>query len=306
MGFYAKGMDGRIDDPKAGWKGKASGPPTARGHLFMLKVAKGRPARSCISSFAPTRSRTRWLLSESCPRNAFNPNVRQLMSALLRRSLSCLCLQKQHSAFKDAKSTVTWSVRDLANTLKIGRHDAGPVVALLAAQGYLQHASGTDDWMTTPAGESVPDAKSPRFTREKVERAVESLNERIKQVNRDPEHAFRTTAAVPFGDFLQSAGTRVQAADVGIGLTKRVQRAGEARSASTAREERHFLSQLRGKIALLHTRPYADWMRKVPSQPCRCGCRTFPLQVESTCLNIRNNLDLPTVHRSGPTVLLML
>jgi hypothetical protein len=22
MGFYAKGMDGRIDDPKAGWKGK--------------------------------------------------------------------------------------------------------------------------------------------------------------------------------------------------------------------------------------------------------------------------------------------
>ena len=23
MGFYAKGMDGRIDDPKAGWKGRA-------------------------------------------------------------------------------------------------------------------------------------------------------------------------------------------------------------------------------------------------------------------------------------------
>ena len=22
MGFYAKGLDGRIDDPKAGWKGK--------------------------------------------------------------------------------------------------------------------------------------------------------------------------------------------------------------------------------------------------------------------------------------------
>ena len=31
MGFYAKGFDGRIDDPAAGWKGRAYGPPTATG-----------------------------------------------------------------------------------------------------------------------------------------------------------------------------------------------------------------------------------------------------------------------------------
>jgi hypothetical protein len=30
LGFYAKGFDGRIDDPNAGWKGPvACGPPTA-------------------------------------------------------------------------------------------------------------------------------------------------------------------------------------------------------------------------------------------------------------------------------------
>jgi anaerobic selenocysteine-containing dehydrogenase len=43
--------------------------------------------------------------------------------------------------------TVTWSVRDLANTLKIVRPDADHVITLLAAQGYVQQASGTDGWM---------------------------------------------------------------------------------------------------------------------------------------------------------------
>jgi hypothetical protein len=49
--------------------------------------------------------------------------------------------------------------------------------------------------MTTPAGESVSGAKSPRFTRENVERAVESLKERIKQLNKDAKAAFRITDA---------------------------------------------------------------------------------------------------------------
>ena len=126
----------------------------------------------------------------------------------------------------------------------------------------MQRASGTDDWMTTPAGESVSGAKAPRFTRENVESAVESLKERIEKVNKDAKTAFRITDAVAFGDFLLSDRTRVQAADVGIGLTRRGETANEARSASTARAEHQFLRQLRGKTALLHLRPYADWMSR--------------------------------------------
>jgi hypothetical protein len=145
-------------------------------------------------------------------------------------------------------------------TLKTGRREAEQAIALLAAQGYVQRASGTDDWMTTPAGESVSGAKSPRFTRENVERAVESLKERIKQVNKDAKAAFRITDAVAFGDFLLTDRTRVQAADVGIGLIRRGETANEARSASTAEAERQFLRQVRGRTALLHTRPYAGWM----------------------------------------------
>ena len=89
------------------------------------------------------------------------------------------------SYLKDTKGALKWSVRDLADTLKISRRDAEQVIALLAAQGYVQSATGTDEWMTTPAGESVSGAKPPRFTREIVERAAESLKERIKQVNKD-------------------------------------------------------------------------------------------------------------------------
>src|SRR6266851_3671765 len=87
------------------------------------------------------------------------------------------------SFLKDTKGATTWSVRDLTDVLKISRRDAEQVIALLAAQGYAQRASAAGEWMTTPAGESVSGAKPPRYTRESVEQAVESLKERIKQVN---------------------------------------------------------------------------------------------------------------------------
>jgi hypothetical protein len=56
--------------------------------------------------------------------------------------------------------------------------------------------------MTTPAGEAVSDAKTTRFSRESAEQAVESLRERIKEVNKDAKSAFKITEAVAFGDFL--------------------------------------------------------------------------------------------------------
>ena len=48
MGFYTKWMDGRIDYPAAGWKGR--GPSTSR-------AARGRRARSSSSSSGQTRWR---------------------------------------------------------------------------------------------------------------------------------------------------------------------------------------------------------------------------------------------------------
>ena len=51
------------------------------------------------------------------------------------------------SFLKDTKGVVTWSVRDLADTLKISRRDAEQVIALLAAQGYVQPEEN-GEWMT--------------------------------------------------------------------------------------------------------------------------------------------------------------
>jgi hypothetical protein len=166
------------------------------------------------------------------------------------------------SFLKDTKGMLTWSVRDLADSLKISSRGAQQVIPFLEAQGYVQRAKAKEEWMTTPAGESVSGAKPPRFTRESVEQAVAALKERIKNSNQDRRSPFRITDAVAFGDFLLKDRPRVQAADVGVGLARKDNTAGDLRSAADAKAERAFLRPLRGRTALLNLRPYADWMGK--------------------------------------------
>lgn len=189
------------------------------------------------------------------------------------------------SFLKDTKGNLTWSARDLSESLNINRREADQVLAVLQAQGYAQPASASsnlkEQWLTTPAGEAVSGAKPPRFTRERVEKALADLQARIQQYNKDHHSPFRVTTAVAFGDFLLPDRTRAQAADVVITLARREAppaRGGptkaaksspealstppaETRSASEAQAERAFLRQLRAKSALLNLRPYADWMR---------------------------------------------
>ncbi len=165
------------------------------------------------------------------------------------------------SFLKDTKGALTWTIRDLAATLNINRSDADRVIALLQAQGYVQPAHANGEWMTTPSGEAVSGAKPPRFDRTGVEGALASLRERIKQRNKDAKGLFKVTTAVAFGDFLVKDRARVQAADVGIELSRRGDRLGDFQSASGAREERAVLRELRTRTALLLLKPYADWMK---------------------------------------------
>jgi hypothetical protein len=183
------------------------------------------------------------------------------------------------SFLKDTKGALTWSARDLADTLKINRPEAEQILAFLQAQGYVQparraeparrreSARSADQWITTPAGETVSGAKPPRFTRESVEQALSALKDRIKRSNKDPQAPYHITDAVAFGDFLLPDRARVQSAEVGIrvkrpdDLRRRGDSPAEPRSASDAQAERKFLRDLRAKSALLNLRPYADWMR---------------------------------------------
>lgn len=194
------------------------------------------------------------------------------------------------SFLKDTKGALRWSSRDLAEALNLQRREAEQVLAVLEAQGYAQparaQAGAKDQWLTTPAGETIAGAKPPRFTRERVEEALAALEVRIQQKNKDPESPFRVTSAIAFGDFLLPDRARVQAADVGIALARqtssrprssrparrglRAAQSGsrpgsspppaEPRSASEAQAERSFLRELRAKSALLTLRPCADWM----------------------------------------------
>ena len=166
------------------------------------------------------------------------------------------------SFLKDTKGALTWSGRDLSSILNISRRDAQQVIALLDAQGYAKRASSPDEWLTTPAGESVSGAKPPRFSRESVLEAAKSLTERIKQTNSDPKALFKITNAVAFGDFFLTDRSRVQAAEVGVAFTRRDPALRELRSATEGRAKRQFLTQLRGRTALLRLRPYAEWMSK--------------------------------------------
>ena len=176
--------------------------------------------------------------------------------------LSLVPAETALSFLKDTKGTLTWSVRDLADSLNISSRDAHKVLPFLEAQGYVQRAKGKEEWITTPAGETVSGAKLPRFTRESVEEAVAALKDRINDSNKDRESPFKITDALAFGDFLLNNRARVQVADVGIGLARRGQIAEQPRSASDAKAERAFLKQLRGRTALLNIKPYAEWMRK--------------------------------------------
>ncbi len=184
-----------------------------------------------------------------------------------RLTLPSLPAEAALSFLKDTKGTLAWSTRDLADTLRINRREAQQALALLQAQGYVQpahqkrSARGADQWITTPAGETVSGAKPPRLSRERVEEALAALKDRIRQSNKNQQEPFRITDAVAFGDFLLPDRARVQSADVGIRLVRRGASPSELRSASDAQAERKFLRDLRAKSALLTIRPYADWMR---------------------------------------------
>ena len=43
MGFYAKGLDGRIDDPNAGWKGRGLWSASGDRTPWLRKAARAKP-----------------------------------------------------------------------------------------------------------------------------------------------------------------------------------------------------------------------------------------------------------------------
>jgi hypothetical protein len=240
----SKSPKGKTATPSA----RKTAPKAKRRETIKSETPQAPPAAAKIPP-APTKPSSP--TPPPSPRAATTPRAAVAVEAVL-------------SFLRDTKGSLSWSLRDLSHTLNISREEAERVVPLLQIQGYVQqHKPG--EWITTPSGETVSGAKPPRFDRETVEAALTSLQERIQSTNEDRAAKFQITRGVAFGDFLAKERARVQPADVGIELVRRdrAHSAGEIvapYSAVDAREEQHFLRQLRGRSALLNLRLFSEWM----------------------------------------------
>ncbi|MGI9073695.1 MAG: hypothetical protein ACR2JB_20820, partial [Bryobacteraceae bacterium] len=143
--------------------------------------------------------------------------------------------------------------------LNLSSADAKQAVAAMQLQGYVEPLGKSQKWRTTEQGQTVSGAKTPRFKREAVEKALSALSERIRASNDDASSPYTLSEAVAFGDFL-SDQPRVQAVDVAIQLTRRTASSEDSGTAVEHKAEQAFLKQLRGKSAALHIHPYEDWM----------------------------------------------
>jgi hypothetical protein len=165
------------------------------------------------------------------------------------------------SFLKDTRGSVTWTARDLAETLGIAAAEAAKVLAIMEMQGYVKPTQGGKEWLTTSAGETVSGSKLPHFTRERVEAALSGLKQRIAAVRKDFKSPFKITAAVAFGDFLGDR-PRLQAPDVGIDFARRKTDDAARGSATEGKDRMAYLKQLRGKNTPLNLQAYQDWMSK--------------------------------------------
>jgi hypothetical protein len=163
------------------------------------------------------------------------------------------------SFLRETRGMDTWTTRDMAETLRITTKKASALLPYLSMQGYVRQAGQKSEWMTTTAGATVSGSSVPHFLRESVERAIDSLAERMKLFNKSSDSSLEIKKAVAFGDFLRD-GARVQAADVGILLSRK----SKARAMGAVRDERTtgqaLLNSLRNSSALLHLSLYEDWM----------------------------------------------
>jgi hypothetical protein len=172
------------------------------------------------------------------------------------RQLPAVSTSAVFSFLKDTRGALTWKMRDFQDCLNIGAKDAKQILAILQMQAYIQQKDDADEYLTTAAGEAVSGSKLPRMKRESVEAALATIKERIAAINRDVRANFSIRKAVAFGDFL-SERPQVQAADVGVMLTRRTPLSGHK---NNDEEEEAFLKQLQAKNRFVHVRRYQPWM----------------------------------------------
>ena len=163
------------------------------------------------------------------------------------------------SFLKQTRGVATWTGQDFAKTLGLTRAAANQAMAMLEMQGYIKPSGSKGEWIATPQGEAVSDSRFPRYSRATLKRSLDSFADHLMRVYEDSSAPYRVARAVAFGDFLTDRA-RVQAADIGILLVPRNNRADDSHSAGEQARQAAFLKRLRGRTPLINLLPYADWM----------------------------------------------
>ncbi len=156
------------------------------------------------------------------------------------------------SLLKETRGMLSWSARDLAETLGVTLAQANDALPILEMQGYVKR-QGKEEWLTTMAGESLSESVAPRFRKEAVDEALEQLRGRIRALNADRKAKATVAKAVAYGDFL-SDRARVQSADVGIELKPRGAKGG------ASGEQAAVLKSLRNKSTMIQLHRFEEWM----------------------------------------------
>jgi hypothetical protein len=163
------------------------------------------------------------------------------------------------SFLRDTRSSPTWTEGEFAKAMNLSSAAVKQALPVLQLAGYIEPLA-RGKWRTTEQGQLVAGGKAPRFTRERVEKALTELKERIRSINDDENAPYRITEAVAFGDFL-SDRVRVQAVQVGIKLERRLPAEDKDRPSATARnEEDSLLKQLIGRSTIIRLQRYQPWM----------------------------------------------
>jgi hypothetical protein len=166
------------------------------------------------------------------------------------------------SFIKQVSAEPFWDTKRLTDILKVKAGDAQQITATLEMLGYAEPVPGKRGvWRNTQAGNTVSRAKPPRFNRDRILDALDQLRSRAKQMNSDPASPFRVTELIAFGDFLDQH-PKVQAADVGVGLSPRHSDQALPATAVEHKSEEHALADLKEKSPMLHLYLIENWMLK--------------------------------------------
>ncbi len=111
----------------------------------------------------------------------------------------------------------SWDDRYLRDMLGVDEPEAGRILAILEATGYIERASG--GWRNTAAGNRMAGVSNAKpVKRETIRKQLGALLDRVREVNASDRFLYRVERVTLFGPYLNHSIEQVKNADLAIEL----------------------------------------------------------------------------------------